>query len=102
MLDGSTCQNGDYYQDGVNRYLFVCVSGENRELREWIDVNGIRCRDFCPIEPDEGGVREDFFRYWSDTANWENNVLPAAGENVTIPYEWQLIMDVNPPKFMFL
>lgn len=80
--------------------MFVCVSGRNKQIREWIDVNGIRCRLYCPLEPEEE-PREDFFRYWSDISNW-GGVYPAAGDNLTIPYEWQLVLDVNPPILNYL
>ena len=35
---------------------------------------------------------------WSDESNWLNNTLPVEGDNVTIPAEWKLLMDVSPPK----
>ena len=35
---------------------------------------------------------------WSNSSIWPEGRLPAEGENVTIPAEWQLFMDVNPPK----
>ena len=79
----------------------MCVSGRNKGLHEWIDVNGIRCRNFCPKEEDED-PRENFLRYWSDVANWPNSQLPLEGENVTIPYQWQLVMDINPPRLNYL
>ena len=58
MLDPATCNNGDYYHHQVDyedpanagkpEYLFVCVSGRNKAIHEWIDVNGIKCRETCP------------------------------------------------------
>jgi hypothetical protein len=44
----TNCTNGDYYHDRVNRWLFVCVSGRNKTLREWIDVKAVRCLYTCP------------------------------------------------------
>jgi hypothetical protein len=84
-LDISSCSNGDYYHDKINRHLYMCVSGKNKKLREWIDVTGIRCRNFCP-KSSPFGPREDFNRIWSNTSQWPKNTLPATGENVTIPY----------------
>ena len=98
--DPATCKNGEYFHNDINSYLFVCVSGRNKQIREWIDINGIRCRFNCPIEPEED-PREDFFRYWSDIENW-GGAYPAAGDNLTIPYEWQLILDVDPPILNYL
>lgn len=101
IVDPATCSNGDYFQDDANRYLYVCVSGRNKAMREWIDVNGIRCRDFCPVEPEDEN-REDFFRLWSNATMWPNGVLPAEGENVTVPFEWKVYMDIDPPQFYYL
>lgn len=50
MIDPATCTNGQYFQDAVNERLFVCVSGRDKTIQEWIDVNGIRCRETCPEE----------------------------------------------------
>ena len=102
MLDIGTCTNGQYYQDVVNEFLFVCVSGRDKQIREWIDINGIRCRDTCPDEEPQPDGREDFERKWSNASIWPNQVLPAEGDNVTIPYEWRLILDVDPPVLNYL
>lgn len=48
VLDPTTCSNAEYYHDPDNKYLYVCVSGRNKTIREWIDINGIRCINFCP------------------------------------------------------
>lgn len=85
----------------MNRYLYTCISGRNKALREWIDVTGVRCRDFCPKSA-PFGTRETFNRLWSNVTQWPNAILPKAGENVTIPYEWNLILDMNPPEFYYV
>ena len=69
MIDPTNCNNGEYFHDKTNSYLFVCVSGRNKQLREWIDLTGIRCNDSCGVGPEED-TREDFIRNWSDLANW--------------------------------
>lgn len=33
---------------------------------------------------------------------WPGGVLPAEGENVTIPYEWRVKLDVEPPILNYL
>ncbi len=81
--------------------MFVCVSGRNKAIHEWIDVNGIRCRYNCP-EDNGDGIREDKIRLWSDTNNWPNGVLPVAGQNVTIPYEWKMVVNIAVPKLNYL
>lgn len=84
-VNPNNCSNGDYFNDKVNRALYLCVSGRNKTIREWIDVTGIRCRDFCP-KTAAFGTRESFNRVWSNVTQWPNSTLPKAGDNVTIPY----------------
>ena len=64
-------------------------------------MNGIRCLNFCP-EENVLGEREDFSRLWSNASQWPEERLPVEGENVTIPYEWNLVMDIDPPKIEYL
>lgn len=101
LTDPTTCKNGDYYHDANNSYLFVCVSGRNKTIREWIDVNGARCLNACP-EDIIGVNREDFTRLWSNVSNWPNNVLPQAGANVTINDTWNMILDCETPIFNYV
>jgi hypothetical protein len=46
--DPNTCNIGEFYNDPTNRYLFLCVSGKNKTIANYIDVNGITCRYLCP------------------------------------------------------
>jgi hypothetical protein len=85
MVDITSCNNGDYYHDQSTRHLYVCVTGRNKTLREWIDIIGVRCLHFCP-KSSPFGPRESFNRKWSNATQWPNSTLPKAGENVTIPY----------------
>ncbi len=41
---------------------------------------------------------------WSDNNTWVNRVggKPVAGDNVTIPYGWNLVIDVSPPPLYSL
>jgi hypothetical protein len=41
-------------------------------------------------------VKEDFIRVWSNTTQWPQGVLPSPGDNVTIPGEWTILMDMDP------
>jgi hypothetical protein len=101
MVDPATCRNGDYFHNNLTRHLYLCVSGRNKALREWIDIRGVRCRNFCP-KSDPLGARETFTRLWSNATQWPNRALPTAGQNVTIPYEWNLILDMSPPAFYYV
>jgi hypothetical protein len=100
-LSMTTCKNGDYYHDKIDRHLFVCVTGRNKTIREWIDITGIRCQDFCP-KSSPFGPRESFTRYWSNASQWPNQTLPKAGDSVTIPYGWNIILDLSPPALNYV
>lgn len=74
------------------------MSGKNKKIREMVDITGVRCREFCPKDSPLG-EREPFFRYWSNATQWPNSVLPVAGDNVTVPFAWNIILDVSVPAF---
>lgn len=50
LVDPSSCINGDFFLDKNSSYLFVCVSGRNKTIREWTDINGIKCMYNCPLD----------------------------------------------------
>ena len=91
MVDPTTCQNGDYYHNNITRNLYLCD----------IDIRGVRCRNFCP-KADSRGTRENFTRLWSNATQWPNKILPAAGQNVIIPADWNLILDISPPALNYV
>ena len=96
------CNFGDFYHDNDNRTFGVCINPENATY-DMVDVDAIYCRDFCPEPNGENGggcavTLESSRRLWSDASNWPDGKLPAEGDNVTIPAEWQLILDVDPPR----
>jgi hypothetical protein len=97
LPDINTCNAGDYYHDNTNRYLYVCVSGRNKPINTYIDLNGIKCRYLCP-QPEGEFTKENFTRLWSNATQWPNEVLPQEGDNVTVSGNWTLIMDVSPPR----
>ena len=41
--------------------------------------------------------RDRFLRLWSNATQWPNQMLPQDGQDVTIPYEWNIILDIDPP-----
>lgn len=77
---------GDYYYNlHEERSLSVCLTsrGKTRE-NEYLDINGIKCRDMCDILDDDEFKKEESPRYWSNPAHWPSGEVPKAGENVTI------------------
>lgn len=57
-------------------------------------ILGERCRGRCSVKETER-ITEDSVRYWSDKSNWPFNRLPRDDENVVIPEQWNMIMDVE-------
>lgn len=100
-LDPATCQMGEYTLDRANRMLEVCVSGRNKAQTMYLDLNAVICRYLCPSKT-VTGTRESFVRKWSNATQWPNGALPSADQNVTIPYEWNLVLDVDPPRLNVL
>ena len=98
-LDPATCGNGDYYHNNADsvRVLHLCASGRNRTFFEYIDVNAIYCRNLCPAPPGSC-TKESTLRYWNNAAQWPGAVLPKAGDNITIPCEWTIILDMVPAR----
>ena len=93
MLTYSSCSFGDYYLDVANQFLFVCVSGKGKAIYDLLSLNGVTCRYLCP-KPG-GFVKENFIRMWSNTSQWPNNVLPKAGDNITVSGNWTVLLDVD-------
>ena len=46
-------------------------------------------------------MREDFVRLWSNASQWPEERVPIAGENVTIPGEWIIEIDIAPADMEF-
>ena len=50
IIDPTSCVNGDYFHDKNSSYLFVCVSGRNKTIREWTNIDSIKCMYNCPLD----------------------------------------------------
>lgn len=48
LISPTDCSNGEYYFDFEFQYLFVCVSGRNKQIRQWLDLNSSVCINLCP------------------------------------------------------
>jgi hypothetical protein len=98
-LDASTCKNGDYFHDNNDNSSFrmftLCQSGKNRSLFEYTDVNGVICKQFCPLPPGTF-ISENFLRDWSNATQWPGGVVPLPGDNVVVKGEWRLVLDIDP------
>ena len=70
----SKCPNGQYYHnnDASNmRMLEICISGRNRSLFEYMQINAVVCEFLCPAPPGTF-QKEDFIRKWSNATQWPN------------------------------
>ena len=100
-MDAASCAFGDYTHDNSERALTLCATSRGKvSAREYLDVNAIYCRYLCPAPLGEF-EKEDFIRFWSDPSNWPGGVLPAEGDNVTIPGPWTILMDMQPAEMEF-
>jgi len=95
MLSVTTCDFGRYYHDAVNKYIYVCVSDKATSV-DSIQVNPLNCVNFCN-DTTNNIVKEDFVRNWNNASQWPGTANPVAGANVTIPAEWTVKLDVDPP-----
>lgn len=102
LLNSDTCGNGDYYHNNADdqRVLELCASGKNRSTFEYVDVNAVYCRFLCPAPPGRC-TKEKTLRYWNNATQWPNGVMPSDGDNITIPCEWTVMMDISPARIYY-
>jgi hypothetical protein len=103
-LDVSSCSNGQYFRDNsetASRMMEICISGNNKTLYQYTEVNGIKCRYLCPA-PAGTFIKEGFVRLWSNATQWPNGVVPQAGDNVTLNGNWTVELDVDPAPLNYL
>jgi hypothetical protein len=77
--------------------MTVCVTSRGKTtLNQYLDINGIRCRNMCLALENDEFVKESTPRFWSNPNHWPSGQVPAAGENVTIEGEWTMVVDMQP------
>lgn len=81
----------DYYHDKNNKYFFLGINGKSNGT---IDIDPIKCLENCNTVP-ISYKKETFTRKWSNTSMWNNTRLPQNNEEVYIPPEWNLVIDVS-------
>ncbi len=98
-MDATTCGNGDYYHNNADdqRVLQLCASGKNRTLFEYTDVNAVFCKYLCPAPPGSC-TKEKNLRNWDNATQWPGSVMPKEGDNITIPCEWTVRLNMSPAK----
>ena len=109
---------GEHLVDQDNKLLYVCLNAKNRttQYTEAIDMNGIYCRETCPVEGFATCEKENFYRKFDDTGlrseQWNSFTAPLVrtpgsgqrgwtkrapreGDDVIIPCEWTMFLNVN-------
>lgn len=57
--------------------MYICINGKNKTNKyESIDLNGIYCRDSCPVPGLTCTKEIGVTRLWSDTTTWGSSLLP--------------------------
>ena len=78
------------------QYLKFIVNGKNNTM--WQDSSltfkGHRCIQNCNLDITEVNVTGPL-RLWSDPANWPNNTLPKADEDVHVESGWDMLYDLD-------
>lgn len=110
--DATGCVHGDWYLDDSNKQVYVCVNGKQRSNPplDWIDMNGIYCRETC-AQAGFNCKKETFVRDWDNTTQWTTNKyvkrigtatwttgVPTENDDVLIPCEWSMSLNTNSLK----
>eukprot|EP00935_MAST-01C_sp_MAST-1C-sp1_P000124 g124.t1 len=62
-------------------------------------VTAFRCPpEGCSADFKDGQWREPFRRPWTNSSQWPFSRLPLAGDDVTIPFAWSVVLDADPPS----
>lgn len=65
-------------------------------LFQYTDVNAIYCRYLCPAPNPSRYIKEKFVRLWSNATQWPGGYVPKDYEDVLIPGEWTILVDIQP------
>ena len=82
---------GDYYLNRQSQYFYLGLNGKTNGT---IDIDPVECLSNCNIIP-LFVVKENFTRAWSNVSQWNNSRLPQDNEEVYIPQNWKIVLDVN-------
>mmetsp|Transcript_8382 Transcript_8382/g.16636 ORF Transcript_8382/g.16636 Transcript_8382/m.16636 type:complete len:1637 (+) Transcript_8382:5150-10060(+) len=95
----STMDSGSARFDNVTKMEFeIMLNGiEGTVQKGPISVKAFRCYGkHCTLtDEEEPVVQETFVRKWSDPGSWSSGKVPVDGETVTIPPEWDMLLDTN-------
>ena len=85
---------GDYNHDPIKKVVFVGINGKSNGS---IDIDPVSCLHDCNKNQPLINVipKETFTRLWSNVSMWNNSRLPKDNEEVYIPSNWNVVLDVN-------
>ena len=83
--------SSDFYHNKAKKFFFLGLNGKSNGT---IDLVPIKCLTNCN---NVGNIipKESFTRLWSNVSMWNNSRLPQDNEEVYIPYQWTVVLDVN-------
>ena len=81
---------GDWYHDVDNKLLYININGIDEQD---LVIDSVTCLVNCPTV--ETAEKDGIIRVWSNTTQWPDGVLPQDGDDVEIPAEWTLVLDVD-------
>ena len=58
--------------------------------------NLAECGSEPPSPPPAPPLREPFVRLWSNASQWPEGELPEPDQDVEVPQQWNLLLDVAP------
>lgn len=82
---------GDWYHDTMNQKLYLAINGKERT---YLNLKAFKCYLNCPNQQ-PSVVKEGPVRLWSNASQWPNQQVPQDGDDVIIPADWTLLLDVN-------
>jgi len=85
------------YNDTETRRMFYLVNGRDKQYPmdiQYLNIEGQRCAGEC-LDAIEEKETEDTIRRWSDPANWPNEEMPKAGDDVIVLSAWNMLYDLE-------
>ena len=83
----------------TNQFLVIFTgteSDETSETERLLYMEGLRCTD-CGYTYNSKVYQGSTWYYWSNPTSWPSGKVPVQGENVEIPNNIKMYLDVNPP-----
>eukprot|EP00361_Fabrea_salina_P003869 CAMPEP_0202427040 /NCGR_PEP_ID=MMETSP1345-20130828/1320_1 /ASSEMBLY_ACC=CAM_ASM_000843 /TAXON_ID=342563 /ORGANISM="Fabrea Fabrea salina" /LENGTH=3382 /DNA_ID=CAMNT_0049037631 /DNA_START=76 /DNA_END=10221 /DNA_ORIENTATION=+ len=107
-LDPSIHTSGSFRWDNETEEVFeILISGNPANEHQFGDIRVIahRCYgEHCEVLEEANGTLSQNLteKRWSEPSVWPNSELPKAGDIVTVPNDWDLILDMDTPVLSYI